>query len=361
MKHDQNPLPPSDENSPEDFESGVINAMPQIGRGGTSSDRLVMIVAVVGALFLGLYTFSLMDRNRQEKALPVVAKETIEPADVPLPKLDETTEPEPVPEPVNKQVAPPPKRNMDRARAPTLVYDISGGSVHQVSAQPAAKGPGPSPAGGEKMTAEEQFALRLSSQNHKVVRASRTAARLDSLVPQGTIIKGVLETAINSDLPGYVRAMVSEEVRGFDGSRVLIPRGSRLIGQYRSGLAVGQTRAFILWTRLLTPDGISINLGSPAADGTGQSGLGGDVNTHFFKRFGSAILMSIVGGFSAALGGDDADVVVGVSQNAQSAASIALQQNIQIPPTITIDQGESIRVITARDVDFSAIDAEGAP
>ena len=88
---------------------------------------------------------------------------------------------------------------------------------------------------------------------------------------QGTLIPAVLETAIDTDLPGYVRAVVSRDVRSFDGSKVLIPRSSRLIGQYKSGLADGQTRAYVIWSRLIRPDGVSVALGSPAVDFSGRS------------------------------------------------------------------------------------------
>ena len=102
-------------------------------------------------------------------------------------------------------------------------------------------------------------------------------------VSQGTLIPAILETAINSDVPGYVRAVVSRDVMGFDGRRVLIPSGSRLIGQYRSGLAAGQSRAFIVWTRLTRPDGVTVSLGSPVTDPLGRAGLGGKVDSHLLK------------------------------------------------------------------------------
>src|SRR5690606_4525470 len=82
-------------------------------------------------------------------------------------------------------------------------------------------------------------------------------------VTQGTMIPAVLETAINTDVPGYVRAVVSQDVRSFDGTRILVPRSSRLIGQYQSGLQAGQKRAYVIWTRLIRPDGISVALASP--------------------------------------------------------------------------------------------------
>ena len=173
---------------------------------------------------------------------------------------------------------------------------------------------------------------------------------------QGTLIPAVLETAIDTDVPGYVRAVVSQDVKSFDGSRVLIPRSSRLIGEYKGATQAGQRRAYLMWTRLVRPDGVSIALASPAADFSGQAGIGGQVNSHFFSRFGSAILLSILGGASTLATGGASTVVV---SGGQSAASIAAQRDSNRPPTIRVQQGEPIRVFTARDLIFQSDGANG--
>ena len=160
----------------------------------------------------------------------------------------------------------------------------------------------------------------------------------------------MLETAINTDVPGYVRAVVSQDVRSFDGTRVLVPRSSRLIGQYQSGLQAGQKRAYVIWTRLIRPDGVSVALASPAAQLRRQRRLAGQVDSHFFQRFGSAMLLSVIGGLSA-IGTGGASLILG--GGGQSAAETALQQNGHIGPTIRVRMGEPIRVFTARDLDFS--------
>jgi type IV secretion system protein VirB10 len=134
---------------------------------------------------------------------------------------------------------------------------------------------------------------------------------------------------------------------------VLIPRSSRLVGQYKSGLSAGQTRAYVIWSRLIRPDGVSIALGSPAVDFGGQSGLTGKVDSHFLKRFGSAVLLSVVGGLSSIAG--NASVLV---SGGQSAASVAAQRDTTISPTVRVPQGQPIRVFTARDLDFSTAQAD---
>ncbi len=170
-------------------------------------------------------------------------------------------------------------------------------------------------------------------------------------VTQGTLIPAILETAIDTNVPGFVRAVVSQDVRSFDGKRVLVPRSSRLIGQYQSGLQAGQKRAYVIWTRLIRPDGASVNIASPAIGFDGTTGLEGKVNSNFFKRFGSALLLSVVGGLSNLASGGGTVVLGG----GQSAASQALQTDGQIGPTVRVRQGEPIRIFTARDLDFSQV------
>lgn len=201
--------------------------------------------------------------------------------------------------------------------------------------------------------------------------AARQIDRIDAMVPEGTMIAGILETAINSDLPGQIRAITSEDVYSFDGRRVLVPTGSRLIGEYQSELTTGQTRIFIVWTRLIREDGVSIRLNSIGADGLGRAGVTGFVDKKFRERFGAAILLSVVGGvtdFVAGLGGSATGATT--STNAQDAAAIAretlaqtfsdmanqaLADQLKIPPTIHVDQGTRIFVYVRQDLDFSGL------
>lgn len=176
-------------------------------------------------------------------------------------------------------------------------------------------------------------------------------------VPQGTVIQAVMETALDSSRAGFARAIVSRDVRGFDGTKVLIPRGSRLLGNYRADLAQGQSRAFVQWERLMRPDGVVIAVNSPAADPLGRAGIGGKVNTHFFQRFGGALLQSTldlgVGLASRSLSGGN--VVVALPGSAvQSSAQSLVPQDIK--PTLKTRQGASVSVFVARDLDFSTVD-----
>jgi type IV secretion system protein VirB10 len=125
-----------------------------------------------------------------------------------------------------------------------------------------------------------------------------------------------------------------------------------LIGQYRAASAPGQSRAFIVWSRLIRPDGVSIQLASPALDMTGAVGVPGNVDRHFFQNFGSSLLLSVVGALPAIAGAGSPTVVIGTGAAAQTAASQAMQSDARVAPTIRIPIGTPIQVFTARDLSF---------
>ena len=183
----------------------------------------------------------------------------------------------------------------------------------------------------------------------------------DRTIVQGKLLAGILETAIQSDLPGMVRAILSDDAYSYDGTRLLLPKGSRLVGHYRSQLRRGQARVLVVWNRVVRPDGISVQLQSEGTDPLGRAGLGGEVDTHFLERFGASILLSVIdGAVQAAVQRSTRDLDGGVSlqQNGNAlnrAAEIALQDSISIPPTVHVDQGTRIRVFVARDLDFQQV------
>ena len=199
--------------------------------------------------------------------------------------------------------------------------------------------------------------------------------RIDALIPQGAMIRATLETAVQSDLPGMVRATTSEDVFSFDGRRILLPKATMLTGEYRAILTRGQTRVFMVWTRALRSDGVSLSLGSYGTDALGRSGVTGEVDEHYAERFGAAIVLSIVGGASSFLTGlgqaaQSTTTTSGVqtagqqaqSQSAQTVsqtfadmANSTLKEQMTIPPTINIDQGTPIIVFVRRDLDFSSL------
>jgi type IV secretion system protein VirB10 len=164
----------------------------------------------------------------------------------------------------------------------------------------------------------------------------------------------VLETALDSTRPGGVRALVQRDVRGFDGSRVLIQRGSRLYGEYEADLQAGQKRASIRWTRLIRPDGVTIALDSPASDPLGRAGVKGDVDSKFFQRFGGALLQSVLDiGVGVATSKATDGVLVALPGSTQN---VQIQDGSRIQPTLKVRHGTSVSVFVARDLDFSSVD-----
>jgi hypothetical protein len=326
-------------------------------------------LGIVGIGLLGILTFTTLAAGRGEaaktpaqrpgapSATAVAPPGGLAPKPILRPGPPELPAPQLVPPPANgapvlgivgTRVGVNPGGN--RLLAPGVVVDLTKSGPAMLPPTP-----GLGPAKGDDLNADDKFADRVAAAENAPARAVRIA-NSSYTVPQGAIIAAVLETAINSDLPGYVRAVVSRDVMGFDGRRVLIPSGSRLIGQYRSGLAAGQSRAFIVWTRLTRPDGVTVSLGSPATDPLGRAGLGGKVDSHFLKRFGSAILLSVVQSGLGLLQRGGNDVVVRTAEDAKSVAGIALERDINIPPTVKVAQGTPVRIFTARDLDFSGTD-----
>jgi type IV secretion system protein VirB10 len=198
---------------------------------------------------------------------------------------------------------------------------------------------------------------------------------LNYMIAQGKIIDAVLESAINSDLPGPIRAIVSRDVFAESGRLALIPKGSRLIGTYNPSVSRGQQRVFIVWTRVIRPDGIDVMIDSPGVDQLGRAGINGFVDNKLLEAYGTAILTSLFD-IGAAYGGqkalgDQQQVTTtntdGSSTTSGTAAAQALSTSISdlgsmsrgivqaivdLRPTITVDQGTRVNVFVNKDLIF---------
>jgi type IV secretion system protein VirB10 len=205
-----------------------------------------------------------------------------------------------------------------------------------------------------------------------------TAGRIESLrstIAQGKLVHAVLETAINTQLPGSVRAIVSRDIYAEAGNRVLIPKGSRLVGVYNTNLFRGQGRVFVVWNRVIRPDGIDIMINSGSTDQLGRAGVHGYVDNRYGQMFAAAGLSSILG-IGVALAGEE---IVGTGNQTQSIApdgsvTTTVQSTDQavlgaaarlgrvgeristrifdFRPVITIDQGTPVKVFVNRDLIF---------
>jgi type IV secretion system protein VirB10 len=431
-------IPPSDEqnsHNPSHEQGDVVNTVyvnkPALGGGSTRIIifAVVLLIFAVYMLYSIFYTptktTNLNPINKAEGPESQVAKDNGEGAQTSgLPELPQppTITLQPPPAPLEAPVyAPPP------VIPPPLVPQVaenpvSKGIDQEPTAPPSITTPPPPPlpvppapvvAGGGKSKITDQNAQRRLRSNMLIIDGSKGAPsgtasssaatsgdpnrafaenviqattaekaiatglnNLNMTIAQGKIINAVLETAINTDLPGTLRAIVSRDTYAETGRDILIPKGSRLIGTYNTGILRGQSRVMIVWTRLIRPDGIDIMIGSPAVDGLGRAGVQGVIDSKFSEIFSSAILTTALT-IGAAAASDKILPTRGnatVTNNtdgsttttataAQQAAGTAVQNlgetgksvvdnMIDIRPTVTVDQGTRVNVFVNRDLTF---------
>ncbi len=359
-----NDVDPREQETAEVIDLASRNSFPAVTQRKGKSDGLAFVAGVALVTAIGAVTLWGMNSARvappesvggqqqaQQPVLPTKQATTQQaPTQTAVKPTNAPQRPDPAPAPVLTNT---PVVNVGPVAnpyaTPSVVFDASGASLGTVAVPAASQGEAPTqvvPGGGSA----GDFTSRVGGVGGGPAQA-KAMVNPATTVTEGTLIPAVLETAIDTNVPGFVRAVVSQDVRSFDGKNVLVPRSSRLIGQYQSGLQNGQKRAYVIWTRLIRPDGASVILQSPAVGFDGTTGLEGKVNSNFFQRFGSAMLLSVVGGLSA-IGTGGASVILG---GGGQAAAAAAQQDSQIGPTIRVRQGAPIRVFTARDLDFSAV------
>jgi type IV secretion system protein VirB10 len=189
------------------------------------------------------------------------------------------------------------------------------------------------------------------------VTQAEVIANPSNTVVQGTMIQAIMETALDSSLPGQTRAIVSEDVYSYDGTRLLIPRGSRLIGRYRSGVEVAQRRVTIAWDRIVLPTDQTVRISSFGGDELGRSGVTGLVDTRFGERFGSAALISIISAAPSVAASEvedetTADVLEDVGDDLADATDSVIGEYLSIGPVIHVDQGARVTVMVDRDLEI---------
>jgi len=183
-------------------------------------------------------------------------------------------------------------------------------------------------------------------------RAARLPDR-NFLIVAGANIPCILQTAMDTTTPGFVSCLIPRDVLSDNGAVVLMEKGTKVLGEYRSSLRQGQRRLFVLWTRAVTPAGVAIALGSPAADPVGRAGFDGEIDTHFWDRFGGALLLSIVDDAAYAVAGPNNGS--NITRLPSDAAGIAVQNSVNIPPSLRKAQGSEVSIFVAQDFDFSGV------
>jgi type IV secretion system protein VirB10 len=356
--------------------------IPQVGRKGKANKALVAVVAVSAFLVVvslaGYLLYSKLNGSAPKETANTLTAEST------LPSLTEdafnkNNAPPPPPPPgvtgvepsgnpaaagqppANQPPQPTPEQKaaMDRAerrkRAPVLAFSEN-------SAAPAETGQGSGSTG-----ANGRGPLGRSLQ---ATRTDDTAASMladpSMTITQGTFIDCTLQTAINSTLAGMTSCVLTRNVYSTNGRVLLLERGSKVVGQYQSGqLRQGMRRIFMLWTRIETPSGVLINIDSPATDALGRSGVDGRINNHFWMRFGSAMLISLVDDLAQyavekqrdqSTTGDNTRIEFGsTADSANDAAAIIVQNTVNIPPTLEKHQGAHMGIYVARDLYFGEV------
>jgi type IV secretory pathway VirB10-like protein len=250
-------------------------------------------------------------------------------------------------------------------------------ALQQMMGRQAAQGIEPSPAAKAEYArltgtpvgskAPDSYASFDSQGNDRWASSSRPEAPASPFeLRAGFVIPGVMITGVSSELPGQIEAQVAQNV--YDtatGGYLLIPQGSRLVGAYQSNAAYGQARVLIAWQRVVFPDGKALDLGAmPGADSAGYAGFSDQVNNHYARIFGSAVMLSLIG--AGAEVGSPQTSTVGqtttvsqalsqqLAQQLGSTATQMIQKNLSIAPTLKIRPGYRFNVVVTKDLVFQS-------
>jgi type IV secretion system protein VirB10 len=278
-------------------------------------------------------------------------------------------------------------RNEDRARSATVSFANAGGNDASTASQPstgaldatqlqqrllelAQRGgggaPGAVPASANLSARDDanrqddktEFAGRMRDTDfdlHATLQRPRSPYTLFA----GTILPCVLTQGINSDLPGQIGCMISQNVYDtVTGQHVLLPQGTKVIGTYDSRIAYGQERVLVVWTRLLRPDGSTLSLeGMPGIDLSGYAGLTGHVNNHYIRLLAGVVLGSVLGASSQiAVGANSQNpsfsqlAIQGAGQNINEAGQQITRKNLNIQPTIEVPPGGRLNIFATKDL-----------
>lgn len=337
-----------------------IDNNPVLKRGAVA----IAIVAFVGFALWSMSGDRKQPENTQAERVVIRQTTNFEPAKEkvePVQSLPEVKLPTPVVAEEKKQEDP----LLDAARrAPVMAYNGQKNTTAHRDNQDTATSPNStylpldSNLQNSQTNSEEQRFNGLLRPTQLEGSRAGTLGNRDFIVAMGTSIPCILETALASDQPGFTSCVINRDVLSDNGRVVLMEKGTQVVGEYRGGLQRGQKRLFVLWNRAKTPKGVIVTLASPATDALGRAGVDGYVDTHWWERFGSALLLSIVGDATSYANSQLQDSNVdaqNTTSTGQQAAAIAVEQSINIPPTLLKHQGELVSIFVARDLDFSGV------
>ena len=184
---------------------------------------------------------------------------------------------------------------------------------------------------------------------------ARMIGNRNYLVTAGAIIPCVLQTAMDSTVPGYTTCVIPRDIYSDNGRVVLLEKGTRVFGEYQGGLQRGQGRLFAMWTRAVTPRGVAIDIASPASDPLGRAGITGKIDRFFWQRFGAALLFSVLDAGGQIAGQAVSPAGSTVFRTPGDTTSSVLQDTQSIRPIVRVNQGTEMAITVAKDFDFSQV------
>ena len=191
----------------------------------------------------------------------------------------------------------------------------------------------------------------------------------DALLVRGTYIRCVLETRIITDIPGFTSCLVTEPVYSINGRRLLLPKGSKMLGSYNVQ-DPKFPRVEVIWDRITTPNGIDVSMASPGIDNLGSAGHPGKLNSHWGSKISSALFISLLSDAFKYAGEKNGPTTTTVTSGGQvieqpfqsntartveRLANQAVDRYSSRPATVTINQGTVVSIYVAKDVDFSGV------
>lgn len=356
---------------------------------------LVFLAGIVALLLVAGFLILRSGRNqapppkRQTEEAVSVPKAPAPPpsmvaAPPPLPKLPEPIALAPTPTPTAPQQQPRPYRQPEGPRGPSLMERrmMTGDAAAQGVAQGGGYGGQMQPAGGPMggfggmgfpgappYNGVDAVPPNSAYNAGKLpdVSSAQPLTHPDTLMLRGTFIRCVLETRIITDIPGFTSCVVTEPVYSFTGKRLLLPKGSRVLGKYE--MEPNGPRVAVIWDRIVTPTGIDVNMASPGVDTLGGAGHPGYYNAHWTSRIGSALLISLLSDafkYEAAEHGPKQTTISNgivtqnpfesnTAQTLQNLSNMAVRRAANRPATVTINQGTVLAVYVAKDVDFAGV------
>ncbi|NIK38303.1 type IV secretion system protein VirB10 [Xanthomonas arboricola] len=329
---------------------------------------LVFLALVAGLLLLAIFWLAKQGSDdsapvkpRAETvvapALPQNMTSPVETAPVPLAQQPSLPPLPPMPIDENDSM---PAEAPERPRAPTLLErrilaEQSAAAGGNASGTPAMPG---------------QTGAQPGAQEDEQVTLAKPISNPDGLLVRGTYIRCILETRIISDFGGYTSCIVTEPVYSINGHNLLLPKGSKMLGQYGAGEPTTR-RLQVVWDRVTTPTGLDVTLVGPGIDTLGSAGHPGQYDAHWGNKIASALFISLLSDAfkyaAAEYGPETTTIGVGsgvitqqpfesnTAQSVQQLAQQAVEKSGRRPATLTINQGTVLNVYVAKDVDFSAV------